>query len=237
MITNVETVLEHAVDSLRHALGENLYSCCVYGSAVRGEMIVGLSDINLLIVLNESNTAAHKAVESALRKYPKVDPFILGRRGFERSVRAFTPKFASIQQHYRIIHGADPLAGIKIDAKLERFLCEQALRNLRLRMVFSFVTRHKNKDYNRFLVRNVTPLLAQFSEALRLQGVELPGEYAKQIPLMEKEFKLKGVVLRDLLELKKSTQALSDAELVAWHERLFPEVDKMLVWMETTWGE
>jgi predicted nucleotidyltransferase len=196
MITNLDTILEHAVDSLRQAVGENLYSCCVYGSAVRGNMIVGLSDINLLIVLNESTAAAHKVVEAALRKYPKVDPFILGRRGFERSVRAFAPKFASIQQHYRIIHGADPLAGITLDPKLEKFLCEQALRNLRLRMVFSFVTRHKNKDYNHFLVRNVTPFFVQFSEALRLHGLVLPDDFSLQIPLMEKEFKLDAAVLR-----------------------------------------
>ena len=235
-MTNVDTILEHAVDSLRQALGENLYSCCVYGSAVRGNMIVGLSDINLLVVLNESSTAAHKQVESALRKYPKIDPFILGRRGFERSVRAFAPKFASIQQHYRIIHGADPLAGITLDPKLEKFLCEQALRNLRLRMVFSFVTRHKNKDYNHFLVRNVTPIFVQISEALRLQGIELPDDFSLQIPIIEKEFKLNGEVLRDLLLLKKSTKALSDAELVVWHERVFPVIDTMLVWMETNWN-
>jgi len=236
-MTNVDTILEHAVDSLQQALGENLYSCSVYGSAVRGNMIVGLSDINLLIVLNESSTAAHKHVESALRKFPKIDPFILGRRGFERSVRAFAPKFASIKQHYRIIHGVDPLAGITLDPKLERFLCEQALRNLRLRMVFSFVTRHKNKDYNHFLVRNVTPIFVQISEALRLQGIELPDDFSLQIPIIEKEFKLNGEVLRDLLLLKKSTKALSDAELVVWHERVFPVIDTMLVWMETSWKE
>jgi predicted nucleotidyltransferase len=237
MITNIDTIVEHAVDSLRQALGGNLYSCCVYGSAVRGNMIVGLSDINLLIVLNESSPEAHKKVEAALRKYPKVDPFILGRRGFERSVRAFSPKFSSIQQHYRILHGADPLAGIKPDPKLEKFLCEQALRNLRLRMVFSFVTRHVNRDYNGFLMRNVTTVFVQLSEAARLQGLVLPDDFAMQIPVFEKEFNLDAGVLRDLLALKKSPHPFADTEQVTWHERLFPVVDGMLMWMETNWKD
>jgi len=68
-----------------------------------------------------------------------------------------------------------------------------------------------------------------------LQGIELPDDFSLQIPIIEKEFKLNGEVLRDLLLLKKSTKALSDAELVVWHERVFPVIDTMLVWMETNW--
>src|ERR1022692_4512097 len=52
--TNLQATLDQAVNALRTELGKNLYSCCVYGSAVRGNSIEGVSDINLLIILNQS---------------------------------------------------------------------------------------------------------------------------------------------------------------------------------------
>jgi len=66
MSSALQTVVDQAVQSLFKELGPNLYSCCLYGSAVRGNFIEGFSDINLLIVLNESNPNAHQAVAKAI---------------------------------------------------------------------------------------------------------------------------------------------------------------------------
>src|SRR6266850_1518933 len=170
-----QALVDKAVQALGKELGANLYSCCLYGSAVRGNFIEGVSDINLLIVLNESNPAAHEAVARAIGNAKRIDPFILGRPGFVRSARSFAAKFASIKRNYRVVHGADPLADLTIYPALGRFLCEQALRNLRLRMVFAFVTRSRHSTaYLTFLCRSVTPLFIQFSEVLRLEGVSIP---------------------------------------------------------------
>ena len=236
MTPKLQATLDNAVAALRRELGENLFSCCVYGSAVRGNAIDGVSDLNLLIVLNQSNTAAHQAVARAIGGLPQIDPFVLAKRGFERSVRAFTPKFASIRRNYRVLHGADPLATMSVDAGLEKFLCEQAFRNLRLRLVYSFVTRAQYKTYDRFVVRHVTPLFVQCAEVLRLSGVNMPVAFEARIPVLEREFKIDGQVLRDLLALRMKPVRFSDTEAVTWHERLFPLVDAVLVWIESQWN-
>jgi predicted nucleotidyltransferase len=233
--TKLQGTLDQTISALRTELGDNLYSCCVYGSAVRGNSIEGVSDINLLIILNQSSSAAHEAIARAIGAQPLIDPFVLARRGFERSVRAFATKFASIKRNYRVLHGADPLADVQVDAALEKFLCEQAIRNLRLRLVHSFVTRRQNKAYDKFVVRNITGIFVQFSEALRLNGVVIPAAFDARVPVLEKEFKVDGQVLRDLLALKKNPQKFSEADAVKWHARLFPVVDAVLGWIETRW--
>ena len=86
-------MLDRAVAAMRQALGENLCSCCLYGSAVRGNAVEGVSDLNVLIVLRESTPAAHRALAEVLPAHPRLDPFILSRRSFERSARAFATKF------------------------------------------------------------------------------------------------------------------------------------------------
>jgi predicted nucleotidyltransferase len=235
VIPKWQSVLDKVVSSWRNELGENLYSCCVYGSAVRGNAVEGISDINLLIVLNQSTGSAHEAIARAIADETRIDPFVLGRRGFERSVRAFAPKFASIRRNYRVLHGADPLTTMKVDAQLEKFLCEQALRNLRLRLVYSFVTRAQHKAYDKFIFRSVTPIFVQLSETLRLNGVQIPSSFEARIPVFQKELKVDGQVLQDLLALKKSPKKFSVDEAVEWHERVFPLIDSVVTWIEAKW--
>ena len=228
-------MLDRAVAARQRALGQNLYSCCLYGSAVRGNAIEGVSDLNVLIILGESTPAAHRALAEVLAAHPRLDPFILSRHGFERSARAFATKFQSIRRNYRLLHGEDVLAGLRFEPQMERFLCEQAMRNLRLRLVYAFVTRTEKKPYVRFLAQQVTPIFVQFSEALRLSGIEVPKDFAARIAVMEREFLVDGSVLRDLLALKAKQASPSDGEAVAWHDRVFPLVDKTLRWVETRW--
>ena len=177
-------MLDRAVAAMRQALGENLCSCSLYGSAVRGNAVEGVSDLNVLIILRESTPNAHRALADVLAAYPRIDPFILSRVGFERSARAFATKFQSIRRNYRLLHGEDVLAGLKFEPQMERFLCEQAIRNLRLRLVYAFVMRKEKKLYVRHLAQQVTPLFVQFSEALRLSGIEVPKDFAARVAVM-----------------------------------------------------
>jgi len=230
-----QATLDKVLVALQKELGGKLHSCYVYGSAVRGNLIEGVSDINLLIILYESTCEAHEAIARAIGDEPQIDPFILARQGFERSVRAFATKFASIQRNYRLLQGEDILAGLTFDTRQEKFLCEQAMRNLRLRLIYSFVTRQQHQTYDRFVVNNITGLFVQLSEALRLQGATVPTLFEDRIPLLEMEFKINGQTLRELVALKNAPARFSDAEAVAWHEKIFPLADAVVGWMEAQW--
>jgi hypothetical protein len=80
----------------------------------------------------------------------------------------------------------------RFDPALERFLCEQAVRNLRLRLVYTFVTRSKRKPYERFLIAHVTTLFVQLSQVMRLNGGSLPKDFEGRIAIFEAEFKING---------------------------------------------
>jgi hypothetical protein len=233
----LKSALDDAVAALQAERGENLYLCCLYGSAVRGNVVEGISEINLLIVLNTSDSAAHERVARAIGNNALVDPFVLARHGFERSVRAFAAKFASIKRNYRVVHGADPLAAIEIEPALERFLCEQAIRNLRLRTVYAYVTRSRHKAYGSFLARSVTPLFLRLSEIIRLNGGKLSPDFSERISAFEREFAIDGSVLHDLLAFKRKPGLLKDSDISHWHGRLFPVLDAAVVWIENNWRQ
>jgi len=63
----------------------------------------------------------------------------------------------------------------------------------------------------------------------------MPPAFEARIPILEREYKIEGQILRDLLALKKSPHKFSEDEAVAWHERVFPVVDTVLAWIENKW--
>ncbi len=229
------TPARDAVEALCRELGDELHSCCLYGSAVRDDAASAPSDFNLLIVLRTSDAETQSAVARAIGANPRIEPFVLGLAGFERSVRAFAAKFASIRRHYRVLHGADPLAAIEIAPELERFLCEQALRNLRLRLAHSFITRAQHHAYGNFLARSVMPLFLRLSAILRLSGATYPVGMRERIPAIAGHFAVDAATLTDLLAFKAAPRQLDDADAVVWHRRAFAVVNAAVTWIEAHW--
>ena len=234
--SKIRPLIDPIVDRLKGKLAANLYSCIVYGSAVRGDLVTDVSDINLLLVLQESTPQAHFAIAEAISGAVRVDPFIIGRRGMERSIRAFGPKFLSIRRDYCVLHGEDFLADLNIDPELERFLTEQALRNQRLRLVHSFMTLRDNPQrYTQYILHARTGVIVQISEALRLAGVEMPHVFSDRLPIIEREMEVDATVLRDLTTLKEHLRRLSAEEITMYHAGLFQLLDRAICWIEEKW--
>jgi hypothetical protein len=123
-----------------------------------------------------------------------------------------------------------------IDPSLERFLCEQALRNLRLRFVRAFILfGESRKRYQQFVQRHDAALFVDLSELLRLNGVEVPKEFPDRIPIMEKTFGLDGSPLRKLLVLKETTGWLASDEIQPLHAGIFAALDRAIRWLEEKW--
>ena len=165
-----------------------------------------------------------------------INPFILGKRGAERSFRAFAVKFENIKRDYKVLHGDDILAGLEFDPEFEKFLCEQALRNLRLRLVHHYVMYgHEPRQYVPYLMRHKATALIQLAEVVQLNGGQVPHEFDQVVPVLETELGIDGGVLRDLIELKNKPRKLSVAQVQGFHRRLFMLLDGVLEKLEAQW--
>ena len=231
-----QAALDRVVSTLTKTLGANLHSLVLYGSAVRGNLVPEVSDVNLLILLEESTPDAHAAIADAIRGPVRIEPFILGRALLARSLQAFAIKFLSIRRNYRVLHGSDPFAALAVDETLARFLCEQAVRNLRLRSVRAFVVSGSDRvRYSKFLTRSTSALFTDLAEALRRVGTDVPRTYEERIPLIEKTFGADASVLRELLKLQASGGTLPAGDVRRVHDGLFRLLDAAVRWMEAQW--
>ena len=235
---DVATETDRVADRLRSALGANLHSLILYGSAVRGDFVPGTSDLNLLVVLAESTPEAHAALADAIRASgpAQVDPFVLGLRGLDRSQRVFAVKFRNIARNYRVLHGRDVLAGFHPDGALLRFLAEQSLRNLRLRHKHAYVTfGHDRPRFSRHLVAVLPSVHVAVAEVLRCGGADVPRDRAARAPVIEREFAVDAAVLTDLADLRRRPRVLAAAEVDDYHARLFRVLSGAAAWVEARW--
>lgn len=217
-------------------MGANLYSCALYGSTVRGEVTVGVSDINILVILNESTPYAHTAISDCVHYKIPVDPFVITRRGMERSFDAFAIKFRSIQRDYKVLCGDDPFINFNVKSDTNKFLTEQALRNLRLRAVHTYITNRKNsKHYLKYLLNIDTNLIILFSEVLRISDIEVPHNFSERMSLFKDNFKIDISLFSALQQLKEKPHHLSDTEITSYHTALFNLIDQVVQWLENNW--
>jgi predicted nucleotidyltransferase len=235
--TELQRTARVVTQDLASRLGENLYSCILYGSAARGEVSHRDSDINLLIVLTIATPEAHAAVADVLTKHTRIEPFVLGLPGLERSKLAFAIKFRSIQRNHVVLHGPDLVADFSPNSTLVRFLCEQSIRNLRLRLTHAYITigRRDAKRYTRVVLRSLAGLIAAISEVLLCEGIELPRSRPDRVRALEKHLQVDASIITELLDLKKSAGVLSAPQVEECHARLYRLLTATTQWMEAKW--
>lgn len=235
-MVGAEAVLAGILSDLKSHLGQNLYSVIAYGSIVRGDWVASASDVNLFIVLEKSTPPAHEAIASIHARHAALSPMVAEREGLLRTFRCFAAKFLSIRRNYRVLHGVDCLKELVVDPALERFLVEQALRNLQMRCTNAFVTQSRDaRRYTQLALRFRSATTTHVSTMLRLEGVEVPKPHIERLPIIERELGAQTAVLRDLASVKAANRRLRADEIPGVHTRLYALLDAALGWIEARW--
>jgi hypothetical protein len=203
---------------------------------VRGHVIDKVSDINILVVLNHSTPDAHIAIADCLQDSIYIDPFVIARPGMARSFDVFAIKFRSIKRNYKVLAGEDPIKDFSVTDERVQFLAEQALRNLRLRSVNTFI-HHRNNivRYTRFLLNTHTALFTYVGEIMRLDHREVPRTYAERIPMIQDYFNIDPRILQTLETIQADPDQITTQAIPQLHRDLFSFLDGIVCWMEKSW--
>ena len=111
---------EAIVASLINDLDQSLagrYSAVLYGSAARGDWVAGVSDINLLLVLDDTSPASLRGLAQPFanwRKSGNAPPMVLSREEWAGAADAFPIEVTDILHAYKVLKGADPVAGMRV---------------------------------------------------------------------------------------------------------------------------
>lgn len=189
--------LDSLVERLRKALGPDLVSVVLYGSAAAGDHEEKFSDYNVLCVLTRITPAQLGATEPVFRWWREQGnpaPLLLTEHEIRTSTDCFAIEFEDIKAHHRILFGPDVVSSLEIDRCFYRAQVEHELRAklLRLRQKASGVLSDKSV-LQRLLTDSVSTFCVLFRHALILHGARDGSALAKKRDIIARAREVFGI--------------------------------------------
>ncbi|HVM43144.1 MAG TPA: nucleotidyltransferase domain-containing protein [Gemmatimonadales bacterium] len=166
--------LEAFARRLEEALGENLVSLLLFGSAARGTHVEGRSDLNLLLIVRDASVARLHGTVPVVAEWAKggePPPLIFSETEWRASTDVFPIEMEDMRDAHRVLAGRDPFEGVVTKRGDLRFELEHEVRGkvLRLRTEYAAAA-GDGKALGRLLVHSAGTFFVLFRAVLRLAG-------------------------------------------------------------------
>src|SRR5829696_895764 len=147
--------LDELVDQLKKVYGAQLNAVVLYGSAAAGEHIPKRSDYNVLVVVDE-----------------------LTMQHMRAGADVFPMEYADILERHRVLHGAPPFDGIKVDRAHLRLQVEHEAMGKLLKLRQGVLAAGGDgKAQVELLAASLSTIMVIFRAVERLHGAVPPTDY------------------------------------------------------------
>jgi len=166
--------MEEFARRVETALGENLVSLLLFGSAARGTQVEGRSDVNLLLIVKDASVATLHAATPVVAEWSRggqPPPLIFSDAEWRASTDVFPIEMEDMRDAHRVLAGRDPFEGIATRRSDLRVELEHEVRGkvLRLRTEYAAAAAD-GKALGRLLVHSAGTFFVLFRALLRLTG-------------------------------------------------------------------
>lgn len=172
-------------EDLQQALGPDLVSVTLYGSAARDDFVEGVSDINLLVVVSRLPAFVLKAAGEAVNRWRSripISPIFATEDYIARSADVFPLEFLDMRDAHSTILGPDPLARLDVDTVCLRRQVEAELKGKLMWLRAAYArSAHDPGAVAELMVDSLPSFRAIFQGALRLTGQAPPTRTAEVI--------------------------------------------------------
>lgn len=179
-MASAEKRVEEFAGQLETALGNNLASILLFGSAARGQYRKGKSDINLLILLRDAGSGTIGRAGEAIARWVKSGeraPLLFSEAEWKASADVFPLEIEDMREAHKLIRGTDPLGGVVTTREDVRRQLEREVRGklLQLRTEYAAVATN-GKALGALLENSLGTFLVLFRATLRLARDAAPPE-------------------------------------------------------------
>lgn len=177
-MTKPRQIADDFVRDLSSALGDRLGAASLFGSAARGEWLEGISDVNVLVLVDRIDTtllaAASPAAQAAVGH--GVTPLLMEYDEWTRAADVFCIELADMRDASITLVGDDPVAGIDSDRTGLRLQAERELRAKLLHLHAGMLLAGDDRARLGQLLLHALPSFATYLRAaLRLADRPVPG--------------------------------------------------------------
>ncbi|HSL69384.1 MAG TPA: hypothetical protein VK864_04040, partial [Longimicrobiales bacterium] len=173
------TIAQQLVDETRAVLGPRLQCGLLYGSYARREAIPGVSDVNVMLLLDNIDPATLAAVAPVVRRWVdsrQTPPLILEREQWRRATDVFAIELSDMRDSHELLYGQDFAAGEVISLNDLRNQAERELRGKLLQLQTGMLVGSGSGDSLGELLKRALPSFTTYLRAvLRLIAHPVPG--------------------------------------------------------------
>ena len=163
---------------LASVLGDRLKSLLLYGSVPRGEAVPGVSDVNVLVLLDVVDARALRQLSPLARRWAQAGnsvPLVMAWNEWRRAADAFAIEMADMRDVHEVLHGSDPLAGLEVDRTALRLQAERELRGKLLQLREGMLlAADEPEQVGQLLLAALPSFTTYLRAALRLAGRDVP---------------------------------------------------------------
>ena len=165
---------------LRERAGTNLRSVVLHGSVARDEAVAGVSDVNVLVLLDEVGPAELRAIAPLARDWLEsagAPPLIFAEREWSRAADVFAIEIADMKDVHELLHGIDPVATLEPKRTELRLQTERELRGKLLQLrEGTLLAAEQPAELGWLLVAALPSFTAYMRATLRLAGRPVPKD-------------------------------------------------------------
>ena len=210
-----KTTAAKLAQELRTTFGEDLRSVVLYGSVARGEAVPGISDVNVLVLLEDVGpsqlAASANLVQDWIRK-GNTPPRVHSMDEWTGMRDTFAIEMSDMQDAREVLEGEDPVSEDSVDLADLRTHAESEMRhtlfNMRTRQL---ICANEPSELGLLLLAGMPSFAAYMRAALRLSG-ERPGlDTERVIESLAARLQLDAAPMRTCWRARKTLKGLSIA--------------------------
>lgn len=225
---NIDTFTKQVQD----ALGDELVSLTVYGSAATGDHDKRYSDINTLIVARKLDMPVLKSLAGAVSGWVKKGhpaPTLFTRERLNKSLDVFPIEILDMKERHRVLAGEEVLADLKADTRHLRFQVEHELKGkfLQLRDAY-LLTENKPKLIAELLVQSLSTFQLLFRAALRLYAPDESSSKAEAVQKLSAHIKFATEPFLQVADLRTGQTKLKDVDIESLFENYLSAVAQVV---------
>lgn len=169
----VDTARE-LVRGLENVYRDRLRSVLLHGSVARGEVVPGVSDINVFVLLDTIGAEDLQLGSHLARRWVEAGntpPLYMAWPEWRRAADAFAIELADMRDAHLVLHGSDPLEGLVLDRTALRLQAEREIRGKLVQLREGLLLAAEEPEQVGRLLLGALPSFTTFMRtALRLAG-------------------------------------------------------------------
>ncbi|MBI4649821.1 hypothetical protein HY745_00685 [Candidatus Desantisbacteria bacterium] len=182
-------------------------SIILYGSATGSDFIEGKSNINILLIVKDTNLLLFQPVLNLFENYAKkglVPPLFFTSEEIKNSTDIFPIEFLDIKENHILLFGKDTFINLDIPISNLRLQCESELKGKIIRLRQIYLERgQKSKEIEKIIGSTFSSFIPIFKNLIRLKNKIPPQDKESIINIVCNEFGLEKDILISILRDRK----------------------------------